>query len=383
MSVKKVSVWDDLTVTDVVSNVFVEGVTLVAVFFVGAMVGSFVNVVLYRAPRRMNLFWPPSRCPRCGKRLKLFHNVPVAGWLSLKGKCKFCKAPIPKSYLKVEVGFGLLFLAVMYAVTHTGGWTLPLRGQESYFGALWTIWYPRPELLRIWGHFTLLAAALTVFGLFIRRNERLPGLYALAALLAGALMPVWVNGLQQVPWQPVPDGDAGGQLWATAGWVEAAVGLAVGAVVGFAFRFARPARMPLSESRPWLPLPAWLDSPVLFAVAGAWLGWQAVVSVAVLAAVGLALFRRSPPAAVIVGATAVQFLLWRLLADFAPWWPGPRTAWWLHPVWAAAVAVGVVANRLLSGPIATPLEGPPEASPPPSPPPPELATPAADSPAGS
>jgi len=240
MPLKKASMWEDITVEDVVSNVLVEGVTLVPVFAFGEMVGSFVNVILYRSPRRMNLLWPPSRCPQCGKRLKLSHNVPVLAWLMLRGKCKFSKAPIPKSHLWVEYGFGLLFLVVMYAVIHTSGWTLPLRPQETYFAALWTIWHPRTDMLRIWGSFTLLAVALAVFQLFVVRNERLPGHFVSVALLAGVLLPVWLPGVQQVPLASEP-----ATLWHSAGWVEAVVGLAAGGLIGGVFNLARPPRVPV------------------------------------------------------------------------------------------------------------------------------------------
>ena len=378
MPLKKASVWEDITVEDVVSNAFVEGLTLAAVFAFGAMVGSFVNVVLYRAPRRMNLFWPPSRCPHCGKRLKLFQNVPVLGWLSLRGKCKFCKAPIPKSYLRVEYGFGLLFLAVMYTIIHTGGWTLPLRTQETYFAALWTIWYPRPDILRIWGSFTLLAAALATLRLFVVRDERLPGHFVSVALLAGVLLPVWLPGVQQVPLAGGP-----ATLWHSAGWVEAVVGLATGGLLGGVFSVSRPPRVPTGESRPWLPLPGRLDLPVAFALTGTWLGWQAVVSVSVLAAIAGVLLRRLSGVTLAAGAAAAHFLTWRLQADFAPWWPGPETVWWLYPVWAAVIVGGVLARRRLTPAIATPEPSPSEASPEAAAQIPERATPAADSPARS
>lgn len=378
MPLQKASMWDGITVEDVISNVFVEGVTLAAVFAFGAMVGSFVNVVLYRLPQRMSLFWPPSRCPACRKRLRLVDNVPVAGWLLLRGKCRRCRAPIPPSYLRVEVGFGLLFLSVMYAIIHTGGWTLPLRRAEDYFAALWTIWYPRPEMLRVWGYFTVLAAALAVFRLFVVRNERLPGHYVVAGLLAGVLLPVWVSGLQQVPLA----GRSGG-AWHTAGWVETVVGLATGVLIGGVLSQSGPPRVPLGDSRPRLPLPAWLDLPVVLGFAGTWLGWQSVESVGVLAVIAGLIFRRTSAVTLAVGAVGVHFLTWRLQADFAPWWPGPHSAWWLYPLWSAVIVGGVVARRLLTPATATPTATQSDTSPVAETPFPEPATPTADSPADS
>jgi len=65
--------------------------------------GSFLNVVIYRIPRKMSLVSPPSSCPQCGKRIKFYHNIPVISYLLLWGKCRFCRAKIPFSYLLVEI----------------------------------------------------------------------------------------------------------------------------------------------------------------------------------------------------------------------------------------------------------------------------------------
>jgi leader peptidase (prepilin peptidase)/N-methyltransferase len=68
----------------------------------GLAVGSFLNVVIYRLPRGESLASPPSRCPKCGKRLSWFDNIPVVSWLVLAGKCRRCGAPISIQYPIVE-----------------------------------------------------------------------------------------------------------------------------------------------------------------------------------------------------------------------------------------------------------------------------------------
>ena len=68
----------------------------------GLCVGSFLNVVIYRLPRGESLSSPPSRCPRCGKRLAWFDNIPLVSWLVLRGKCRRCGAPISVQYPIVE-----------------------------------------------------------------------------------------------------------------------------------------------------------------------------------------------------------------------------------------------------------------------------------------
>jgi leader peptidase (prepilin peptidase)/N-methyltransferase len=74
----------------------------------GACVGSFLNVVVYRLPRRKSLVYPPSHCPRCGHLIRWYDNVPVVGWLKLRGKCRDCQLPISVRYPCVE-GFCGLF----------------------------------------------------------------------------------------------------------------------------------------------------------------------------------------------------------------------------------------------------------------------------------
>ncbi|EKV02576.1 prepilin peptidase [Leptothoe sp. ISB3NOV94-8A] len=90
------------------------------VFVLGASIGSFLNVVIYRLPAGISLLSPPSRCPRCFTRLKLYDNVPVVGWLWLRGRCRYCRASIPMRYPLVELVSGLLYIALFLRF----GWNL-------------------------------------------------------------------------------------------------------------------------------------------------------------------------------------------------------------------------------------------------------------------
>ena len=78
----------------------------------GLAVGSFVNVVAYRLPRGESVVSPSSRCPSCGVPIRPWHNVPVLGWLVLRGRCAACDAPIGVRYPLVEAGTGVLFVAL-------------------------------------------------------------------------------------------------------------------------------------------------------------------------------------------------------------------------------------------------------------------------------
>jgi leader peptidase (prepilin peptidase)/N-methyltransferase len=82
------------------------------VWTLGAAIGSFLNVVIYRIPAHLSVFWPPSRCPKCLHQLKVYDNVPVLGWLWLKGRCRYCHTPISSRYPIVEGVMGFLFLLI-------------------------------------------------------------------------------------------------------------------------------------------------------------------------------------------------------------------------------------------------------------------------------
>lgn len=78
----------------------------------GLAVGSFLNVVIYRVPNGESLLTPPSHCPKCNTPIRNRHNVPLFGWLVLRGRCADCGAPISIRYPLVELVTGILFVAV-------------------------------------------------------------------------------------------------------------------------------------------------------------------------------------------------------------------------------------------------------------------------------
>ncbi len=79
----------------------------------GAVVGSFLNVVVYRLPRHESLRSPPSRCIACGTPVKPYDNVPVLSWLWLRGRCRACGAPISPRYPLVEAATAALCVGVV------------------------------------------------------------------------------------------------------------------------------------------------------------------------------------------------------------------------------------------------------------------------------
>jgi leader peptidase (prepilin peptidase)/N-methyltransferase len=88
-------------------------IVIVAVLF-GLLVGSFLNVVIHRVPRRESVVWPASHCPHCGEPIRPKDNIPLISYLLLRGRCRNCKEPISVRYPAVEATTGLLFGAAAY-----------------------------------------------------------------------------------------------------------------------------------------------------------------------------------------------------------------------------------------------------------------------------
>jgi leader peptidase (prepilin peptidase)/N-methyltransferase len=129
----------------------------------GLAIGSFLNVVVHRVPRGESVVHPPSACPRCGTPIRARHNVPVLGWLVLRGRCYDCGSSISVRYPLVEVGTGALFALA--------GWQFA----------------DQPALLSAYLTFAAAAVALALIDLDVHRLPDiivLPAYPVLAVLLA-------------------------------------------------------------------------------------------------------------------------------------------------------------------------------------------------------
>jgi leader peptidase (prepilin peptidase)/N-methyltransferase len=156
---------------------------IAAVF--GALVGSFLNVVIWRLPRGESLVSPPSHCPSCGTPVKPYDNVPVLSWLLLRGRCRHCQAPISPRYPLVEaltavlaalvpirfgadsdvwLGFGLLLVLVPVTFIDLDHRIIPNRitGPGAVLALVLVVAFQRDDLVE-----HLIAGAAAFLFLFI------------------------------------------------------------------------------------------------------------------------------------------------------------------------------------------------------------------------
>ncbi len=181
------------------------GVWVVTAFTFGAVIGSFLNVVIYRLPRDQSLVRPASRCPACEKPIAWWANVPLLSYLALRGRCFHCKARISYRYPAVEALTGLLF------------------------AALFVYWGFVPQLAVTW----LLCAALIAVIFIDAEHQIIPNAITFPGIPLG-LACAWL-----LPTPPdIVDAlfglfIAGGMMWAIAAayeWATGRVGLGMGDV---------------------------------------------------------------------------------------------------------------------------------------------------------
>ncbi|MFW7415192.1 prepilin peptidase [Demequina sp. SO4-18] len=229
----------------------------------GLMLGSFSNVVIYRVPRGESVVAPPSACPACGARVRARHNVPVVGWLWLRGRCADCGAPISARYPVNEAVMAIAFGVVGAAVGLA--WVLPLLLVLAFFSiVLSSIDFETRRLPdRIVAPFALLVVA-GICGFAISEGEvwvvwraaigaAALGLFYFVAFLA---YPRGM-GLGDVKLAPVLGATLG-----SLGWAQLAVGgfaaFVWGSVIGIGVMILQRRRRGVSiPFGPWMLLGAW------------------------------------------------------------------------------------------------------------------------------
>ena len=163
---------------------------------IGACVGSFLNVVAYRVPLGKSVIWEGSHCPRCGHAIRPYDNVPVFGWLWLKGRCRDCGQPISPRYAVVEAITGLGFFALAYLELFNAGSLLPGGPLSDRRGAAEVLLQPHWPTLGIYSfHCLLFSCFVACILLWKDRNLTTPKLVmlVLAIIILGALIPLAIS----------------------------------------------------------------------------------------------------------------------------------------------------------------------------------------------
>ena len=171
-----------------------DGGFVAAAFVIGAIVGSFLNVVAYRVPAGWSVVSGRSACPACGQPVRARDNISVLGWLLLRGRCRDCGMAIPATYAVVEAGCGLALAALATAEAiawQATGSSIPLIDRAFVLGDYrwllgWAAGGAATLTIVAWG---LLARA----GHVVTRRTALLATALVAALLAvaGWFWPLW------------------------------------------------------------------------------------------------------------------------------------------------------------------------------------------------
>jgi hypothetical protein len=224
---------------------------------VGLFVGSFLNVVVYRVPRRLSVVHPRSFCPACETPIRPIDNVPVLSWLVLRGRCRVCGESISIRYPAVELGTALLFGLVAWALG--GHWAV---AGMCVLGATLLVLVvvaldgnPPPAAIALVG--TAIGAPLLAAAAVADRRWWHLGGMLIGAAVSGAVVAVAAHeapvaraarqgraspmpvGPPALPWALLPAGTAMGSLGALSSAVGVPVTVAVAFMVAALVRRAR------------------------------------------------------------------------------------------------------------------------------------------------
>lgn len=264
------------TSPSVAEQVRERGMTTVAglwFFVFGTTIGSFLNVVAHRMPIGLTIVSKPSRCPYCMTPIRPKHNVPVLGWLVLRGRCNACGLPISARYVLVEIIMGLVFVSLFWAELASGGRNLPMRPPSSKPGVMWNLFTPQWDLIGLYAFHGFLLGVLATIALIKLDQLKIPSKLFLFALVSGSVARIiWpfllvVPAAKPMAGLPVP-------AVAQHLLVDLGVAVVIGAVLQSVIANAGDRRL----------VPGVCGSLAVCLVTADFLGWQALIPVVLIAA---------------------------------------------------------------------------------------------------
>jgi leader peptidase (prepilin peptidase)/N-methyltransferase len=341
------------------------------VLVLGLMVGSFLNVLVARLPYEKSIVWPGSRCFSCLQPIRVFDNLPVVGYLRLRGKCRMCGAAFSSRYLWVELGTGLAFLGLFIAEVLRPWHQMPGVRFDPVLGT------PSTAAIGLFLYHACFLSLLIAAAVVDAEHRIIPPLIpytgAVIGIVGGALMPwPWPHaanvvaaipagmpwqlpefhgkiaiGVQLWPYAPPPD-------WAAPGtWKLGLMNAVIGALAGtFVVRWVKWL-FEVGFGKEALGLG---DADLLF-MTGAFLGWQpAVLSLFVGAFAALIVFKLPALIVGFVHGTEIERelpfgpgLAVGIVFTWLTWpWLGPRVQFVLFDLPTLAVAAGVMSVGMLA-----------------------------------
>lgn len=247
----------------------------------GASVGSFLNVVVWRLPLGMSLVRPKSHCPKCGTAILARDNLPVIGWLRLRGKCRACGVAISSRYPLVEATTAFLFLGLAHFELFSGGANLP--GGTAVPASLHSmLWQLRPSIIGIYLYHATLFSTLLCLTLIAWDGFRPPRRLIVFTVFVGFVAPLLLplvhpvkTGLHAGHWPDWRIPTAAFTISVTpAEMLVSLCGLLAGAMSGILLAWTVPRTAQAADR--W-------NTVAAASLAGIYLGWQAVVIAAALA----------------------------------------------------------------------------------------------------
>ncbi|PZU48256.1 MAG: prepilin peptidase [Microbacterium sp.] len=243
-------------------------IVVIAAGVFGALIGSFLNVVIWRVPQGMSIVHPPSACPNCGSRVAPYDNVPVISYLVLRGRCRNCHEPISARYPLIEAATGVVFALVTLGA-FLNWWPLAVLPALLYFAAI-SIALTMIDLDTHRLPNVIVFPSYFVVGALLILASVLTGDYV--ALLRAAIGGAALFGAYLLLTIAYPGGMGGGDVKLAGvlgmilgwfGWASLIVGafaaFLVGGIVGIALMLGRRAsRKSAIPFGPWMLLGAWI-----------------------------------------------------------------------------------------------------------------------------